>query len=172
MRGGAKRVRIPQNLFPLAAVALLVLSDGRAANRELGQDTRSVDACAVVQAKPRLRELVAAFNAGDGALFASGFAAGRSGFQPYSLRRSIVGRRAIARFVTERGRRGDHWLIRSIRGSTIDRYYGPRRGRIYTLFLDVRGRSAKVIPGGAATASVLCDSGLVLHWIGPARSPT
>lgn len=113
--------------------------------------------------------MLTAFNRGEGAKFADGFA--EPFFHPYAFR--IVGsgftdRDSIMDFIAERHRAGDGWSAIELAPPTGGA--GPPDRAIYGLTLRISQRGILVRRGGVKLV-VECRSGLLLAWVGPAYGP-
>ena len=122
--------------------------------------------CSLPAARRRILRAFNTFNARQPAQFGANFNA-QAMFQPYSMRRPLVGRVAITRFLQKRLSRPDRWRIRSL----IPPYFQPRRDRaVYLTLLTVYSDRRNARTSGAANVDISCASNLILSWSGPARS--
>ncbi|CAN5278718.1 hypothetical protein BH09ACT13_BH09ACT13_01650 [soil metagenome] len=126
--------------------------------------------CDAQRASKRLRSALSAFNAGRGASF-YGRLALRGRLHAYPpTERPLIGRTAIAGFVTARYAAGDGWTgsaLRALQMSRTEVVAGARRRvAAYRLNLLI---SSPGLALAASSAEIIfdCRSGLIHRWTGP-----
>jgi hypothetical protein len=133
-----------------------------ASNLRVTGGARLPGQCRASNVSGMLRSTLSAFNAGLGGSFGSHFVR-RARFHSYtSSSAPLVGRAAIARFVSTRYSAGDGW--------TGTRLRVPRHAQetaVFQLSLSISSLG-KPLASSRAAVTVECRSGLIRSWIGPA----
>ena len=122
--------------------------------------------CSSPVALEKLSSALSSFNAGDEDLFAKHFVT-TAAFYPYARTQSrIVGRAAIAHFVSARYGRGDGWTATALQAPMRASVSDSRRVAVYRVGLQLAGPGRPTVTS-SAKVSFDCRSGLIRSWIGP-----
>jgi hypothetical protein len=132
-----------------------------------GTDPGLIGRCKPLLVERQLRQMLEAFNRGLGWTFESNFQPLQR-FDPYNGSRSR-GRSypaGIIPFVRARWRAGDGWTGISLRLPAVS---GSSDG-VFSLRLQVTQRG-KVVSEGGTKIAIACQSGKIIHWVGPLIGP-